>query len=132
MRTFLLLLGAALLGACSSRSDNNPGAVPAGTWRVTLFSERGDDETGDFSGYVFTFSSGGAATAVRSGSSKPGTWSLNSNNTRFDIDFGEKTDANKPLGELTDNWKVLAITGTEIRLTDDNASSEEFLTFTKN
>lgn len=133
MRTLILLFAAALLGACSSRSDNNaPASVPGGTWRVTLFSERGNNETSDFAGYTFTFATGGTATAANAGGNKQGSWALNSNSTRFNIDFGAKTDANKPLGELTDDWKVISMTATEIKLTDDNAGSEEFLTFGKN
>ncbi len=126
------LFCAALFSACSSGSDNNPGAVTDGTWRVSHFSERGDDETGDFSGYVFTFAGNGSASAVKQGVNKSGSWSLNSTSTRFSIDFGPKTDANKPLGELTDDWMVLSLTDREIKLTDDNAASAEFLTFTKN
>ncbi|WP_346316848.1 hypothetical protein [Chitinophaga sp. YIM B06452] len=126
------LLFLALFTACSSSSDNNPDAVTAGTWRVSHFSERGNDETGDFSGYTFTFAGNGSASAVKQGVSKSGSWSLNSTSTRFSIDFGPKTDANKPLGELTDDWMVISLTDREIKLTDDNASSAEFLTFTKN
>ena len=133
MRTLILLFAAALMGACSSRSGNDaPGAVPAGAWRVTHFSERGSDETGDFTGYVFTFAANGTATAVKAATSKTGNWSITGNSTRFNIDFGAKTDANKPLGELTDDWVIVSITNNEIRLTDDNASSAEFLTFGKN
>lgn len=133
MRTLLFLLSIILLGACSSRSDNNaPGSVPEGTWRVTLFSERGSNETGDFAGYTFTFAANGTATAAITGGGKSGSWSLNSSHTRFNIDFGAKSDANEPLGELTDDWQVISITNTEIKLTDDNTSSAEFLTFSKN
>lgn len=129
----LLPLAFALLTACSSdrNDDNSPAGITSGTWRVSTFSERGSDETGDFSGYTFSFGADGQATALKSGASKTGTWSMD-NNTRFNIDFGPKTDANKPLGELSDNWKVISVTGREIRLTDDNVSSAEFLTFTKN
>lgn len=128
----LSLCFTAFFTACSSRSDNNPGAVTEGAWRVSHFSERGDDETGDFSGYTFTFAGNGSASAVKQGAGKSGSWSLNSTSTRFSIDFGPKTDANKPLGELTDNWMVISLTDREIKLTDDNAGSAEFLTFTKN
>ncbi|MBO9153078.1 lipocalin family protein [Chitinophaga sp. GCM10012297] len=129
-----LIFLAVFFAACSSNNNDNagPGAVTSGTWRVSHFSERGDDETGDFSGYSFSFSGNGSATAVRSGNSQTGTWSVNGSSTRFSIDFGAKTDANKPLGELTDDWKVISISASEIKLTDDNATSAEFLTFAKN
>ncbi len=131
--SILLPLAFGLLTACSSdrNDDNSPAGITSGSWRVSTFSERGSDETGDFSGYTFSFAENGQASALKSGASRNGTWSLN-NNTRFNIDFGPKTDANKPLGELSDNWKVISVNSKEIRLTDDNASSAEFLTFTKN
>lgn len=134
-------LSAMLLSACMvacSNDNNDPAPVPdpqaptTGTWRVTLFSERGNDETSDFSGYVFTFDSNGSAVATKSGTNKNGTWSINGSSTEFNIDFGEKNDANKPLGELTDDWEIISVTSTEIKLKDDNDASAEFLTFNQN
>ena len=69
-------------------------------------------------------------TATKAGSSKTGTW--NNNNNDFNIDIGEKTDSNKPLGELTDDWDIISKSSTEIKLKDDNNASAEFLTFQKN
>lgn len=144
MRTILfpaLLLTALIFSQSCTRSadDTNPGQVgtsnqnvTTGTWRVSLFSERGDDETGDFAGYRFEFNSGGVLKATRNGVTNTGTWSTNSSSTRFFIDLGPKTDSNKPLGELTDDWVVISISANEIKLKDDNVSSDEFLTFTRN
>jgi hypothetical protein len=106
--------------------------VTSGTWKVTLFTDSGNDETSDFNGYTFTFTDGGTLTAVKNGITKTGTWSVNNSSNKFNIDLGAKVDSNKPLGELTDDWKILSNTETVIRLTDDNSSSNEFLTFTKN
>ena len=103
-----------------------------GSWRVTLFSERGNDETTDFNGYTFAFESNGTLTASRNGIVQAGTWSITDNSRKFNIALGPKTDANKPLGELTDDWKIITTSATEIKLTDDNAASSEFLTFSKN
>lgn len=132
-RMFSLMAAVCLsLIACSKDDDNannNPGAVTTGTWRVTLFTDSGKDETSDFSGYTFTFNSNGGAVAAKGGTSKNGTWSQNS---RFNIDFGAKSDANKPLGELTDDWVIISQSNTEIKLKDDNDDSGELLTFTKN
>jgi len=117
--------------ACSKDDDNNnnPGPITTGTWRVTLFTDSGNDETSDFSGYTFTFNSNGGAVAAKGGTSKNGTWSRSS---RFNIDFGAKSDANKPLGELTDDWVIISQSDTELKLKDDNDDSGELLTFTKN
>lgn len=130
--TLILLLFVSF--ASCNRDNNSPvvdtNAPTSGTWRVTLFSERGNNETSDFSGYVFTFAGNNTAVATKGVTTKNGTWNITSN--RFNLDLGVKSDANKPLGELTDDWKIISITTTEIKLTDDNASSAEFLTFTKN
>ena len=134
---FLSFLLAAIIVSASScltgSTDSNTGQiVSSGTWRVTLFTDSGNDETSDFNGYSFTFSDGGTITAVKNGVTKTGTWSISNSSSKFNIDLGAKVDANKPLGELTDDWKIISSSETVIRLTDDNSSSNEFLTFTKN
>ncbi|MES1221617.1 MAG: hypothetical protein ABUT20_39320, partial [Bacteroidota bacterium] len=58
-----------------------------------------------------------------------GSWSSGS---KFNIDLGVKSDSNKPLGELTDDWHIISISSTEIKLGDDNPTSGELLTFSKN
>jgi len=117
--------------SCHKSEDNNNSNtnISQGTWKVSLFTDSGNDETSDFSGYSFTFASGGVLTAQKGAVSQAGSWGHGSD---FNIDLGVKSDNNKPLGELTDNWKIISITSSEIRLTDDNASSGELLTFTKN
>ena len=121
-----------LSASCTRSLDNNnaTSVVTSGTWRVTLFTDSGNDETSDFLGYTFSFNSNGTMTATKSGVSKNGTWSSSSN--KFNIDLGPKDDTNKPFGELTDDWKIISTSDSEIRLTDDNSSGNEFLTFTKN
>lgn len=123
-----------LNSSCDSNSGTspNPGQqISSGTWRVTLFTDNGNDETSDFAGYNFSFNSGGVLTAVKVTVTQNGTWSFNSSSNKFTIDMGPNTVANKPLGELTDDWKVLSSSDTEIRLQDDNPAKNEFVTFTK-
>jgi hypothetical protein len=139
---FSCLAAIALLSTqgCSRINDDTTAAdtqaqiqnVTAGTWKVTLFTDSGNDETSDFTGYSFQFNSGGTATATKNGAPRSGSWNISSRSSKYTIDFGAKSDANKPLGELTDDWKIISISATEIKLTDDNASSNEFLTFSKN
>jgi hypothetical protein len=111
---------------------NNLQIVSSGTWRVSSFIDSGNDETPDFTGYSFVFNTGGIVTASKNSSSQNGTWNIDQSSNKFNIDLGPKTTANHPLGELTDDWKILSSSNTEIRLTDDNSASSEFLTFTKN
>ena len=106
-------------------------AVISGSWKVTLFTDSGNDETSDFAGYSFQFQSNGTLTATKNSVSKTGTWTLLSSSNKLDINLGPKTNDNKPLGELTDDWVIISISNSEIKLKDDNASSDELLTFRK-
>lgn len=134
MKIFLIALGCLLFASCSN-NDNTSSAsqvVISGTWRVSLFTNNGTNETIDFSGYTFSFITGGTITVVKNGVSLSGTWSVNTSSNKFSIDLGAKTDVNKPLGELTDDWKIISVTETVIQLQDDNTSNNEKLTFSKN
>jgi len=132
---FLAMASLAILFVSCTKSDdvvsNTGQLVTSGNWRVTLFTDSGNDETTDFNGYSFTFSSGGVLMAVKNSVTTTGTWSVSSSN-KFNINLGPKDNTNKPLGELTDDWRIISSNSTEIRLGDDNASSNEFVTFTKN
>lgn len=136
-----LLITALFIGQSCSRGSDDTNAqnsqvqvqtVTSGTWRVTLFTEHGKDETNNFAGYSFQFMPSGTVSATKSGITKNGAWSISANSNKYNIDLGAKTDSNKPIGELTDDWRIISISTTEIKLTDDNSSSAEFLTFKKN
>lgn len=135
---FLAILLSACIISCKDEYNNNPAptvdpeAPTTGTWRVTLFTDSGNNETSDFNDYTFTFDSDGSAIASKGATNRNGTWSINSSRTEFNLDFGAKSDANKPLGELTDDWKIISVTSTEIKLKDDKNYSDEFLTFNQN
>lgn len=133
-KIFLALLCITFISCSRSNDDilSNGDVITEGNWRVTLFSDSGNNETSDFNGFGFSFNSNGNLVATSSSQSKSGTWNMDTNSNKFHIDLGPKDDNNKPLGELTDDWKIISITTSEIRLTDDNPASEEFLTFTKN
>lgn len=136
-KLFPALFMTVFLAACSNNDDDvvappvDPNAPSSGTWKVALFSERNEDKTSDFNGYTFTFSSTAVASAVKGSVTTNGSWSITNNSSRFNIDFGAKSDANKPLGELTDDWRIISVTSTRIQLADDNTSSAEVLTFTR-
>jgi hypothetical protein len=118
--------------SCKKDDDSpsiDPSVVPTGTWKVSKFTDSGKDETLEFSGYTFSFSSNDSTSASKSGVVKSGTWSVSS--TKFNLNYGVKSDTNKPLGELTDDWQIISINNNEIRLKDDNDDSGELLTFSR-
>jgi hypothetical protein len=137
MKKMFVFLGlCSMVFASCTKKDDSPAsvadAVTTGTWRVTHFSEGSSNETDDFNGYTFTFQSNGKVLAAKGGVIKEGNWSESTSSQKLVIDLGVKSDANKPLGELTDDWVIKSKTATKINLTDDNSASNELLEFTKN
>ena len=76
MKSYLncFLFAIVLFISCKKDSNNINNNISNGTWRITLFTDSGNDETGDFFGYSFTFGDNGVLTATKAGSSKTGTW----------------------------------------------------------
>ena len=103
-----------------------------GDWVVSSFTEPGENKTSDFNGYSFTFQPDGKLLAISGGVTKEGTWSENKSSGKLIINLGPKDNTNKPLGELTDDWRITAKSDTNISLTDDNATKNEVLVFSKN
>jgi hypothetical protein len=111
-------------------STNN--LVWQGTWRVTLFSDSGADETYHFTGCIFTFDSTGTVTAIRDSSSVTGIWSAvtDDNQNELIFDFGSCS----PFDELNDDWDIIEKTAAKISLEDVSGGNEanDLLTFEKN
>lgn len=99
-----------------SGSNGNNSSPPMGNWKVTYFWDKDKAETSKFSGHSFEFQNNGTLVATANGSTFSGTWSKNSSNTRFNINI-TGTDA---LDEMTDDWLLDEMTGSSIKLRDDN------------
>jgi len=137
MKTMFLVVGICIgvFAACTKKDTSVvsvAAAVTNGTWRVTHFSEKTNNETSEFSGYTFTFQNNGKVLASKNGIIKEGNWSESKSSQKLFIDLGVKTIANKPLGGLSDQWVIVSKTDTKINLGDDNPLSNELLEFTKN
>lgn len=134
---FSILIKAIMLPlACTSGGNSSIAdtgqVISSGTWHVTLFVDNNIDETTNFTGYGFIFSSGGAIAATKNAVTTNGTWTVNNSSNKFNIDLGPKGNTNIPLGDLTNDWQIISSNVTEVRLKNDNSTSNEFLTFTKN
>ncbi len=129
---FLVLNTACTKDSSTGIVNNVTPIVTTGDWQVSLFSERGTNETSDFSGYSFTFQPDGKLIVVKASAIvKQGTWSEDNSSGKLIIDLGIKDNTNKPLGKLTDDWILTAKSDTKISLTDDNAARNELLEFSK-
>lgn len=141
-----LLFGVFMLNVastCSNDDDDNnsssaiitqtQNSVVNGTWRVTLFSENGSNQTSQFSNYDFVFGTNGAVTAENGRTTMNGTWTTGTDDStpKFIINFSA---TNGPFEEISEDWRILAASATRIELTHVSGGdgSIDLLTFQKN
>jgi hypothetical protein len=101
-----------------------------GSWKVSLLTDDGRDETSDYDGYTFVFAADGKLTATRGAVTTTGTWL-----TRRDDGSNELVillaTTDRDLLELNDDWDIVLSTNSKIELQDDNDERDEKLHFTK-
>ena len=84
-----LVLTAVLFTACTKDADDSnnfanlqadvetiTNNVSTGSWVITNFIDSGKNETGDFTGYGFSFNSDGSLVADNGSNTETGTWSI--------------------------------------------------------
>lgn len=124
------MLGMAMMG-CSKSDDAQPQDTDddqvAGSWIITYFFDKDQEETDMFSGYTFRFETSGTLIANANGTTFEGTWLITSDDgsQRLVISI----TGNDALQELVDDWVIQSITSEEIRLRDDNTEHVEELIF---
>jgi hypothetical protein len=132
----LVIAGLFMMAFASCKKDDNSSSpssnmVTQGQWKVTLFSENGVVETSKFSNYVFTFSSNGTVSAVRSGSTVNGSWSDGNDDSqkKLIMNFASPAD----FTEISDDWHILQETSSKIQLEDVSGGNggTDLLTFEK-
>jgi len=152
---FLLTIAAILAVSCKKESqsvstsaptaDTQKVVVASSTWKVTSFIEKGIDHTSDFSTYLFQFNSDGSSVANSAGIGilYYGSWSLmQGNNSGYDNSGNHSSgDSNKliislsgnhHMDEISEGWKIVKLSDTEMWLIDDNITSPKEVHLTKN
>jgi hypothetical protein len=100
--------------------------LTAGTWRVDLFINDSNNQTGTWTDFIFVFNSNGSLTAIRNALVLSGSWDT-------DIDDGEleltiQLNTGNPYDEINEDWTVVRYTSTTIELSDDDESRLNFKT----
>lgn len=136
-----------LVVSCNDNDDDDPNVktqiqvktnVERGTWRITKFIDSDKDETNDFAGYNFTFSSSGVLNASNGTNNYEGTWSITDSNSNDDseddLDFNIFFDLTNDFEELNDDWDFISQSSTKIELIDVSGGNggTDYLTFEKN
>lgn len=134
-KTILLSLLVTVLATESCKKDSTTTpiintTVQQSTWKITLLSLNGVDQTSHYTDYQFTYTSSGSVTATKTGSTVTGTWS-----SGFD-DSKEKLilmfSAN-PFLELNEDWEVVSQSSTfvSLRHISGGGGGTDLLNFTK-
>ena len=108
-----LILFSCFFTSCDDNSSSNGSSNSAtnlqpGQWTVVYFFDK-KDETSDFGGYVFDFSSNGSLSASKNGQTWNGTWStgLDDSHDKFYMDFTGILPSS--LQELEEDWEIVKI-----------------------
>ena len=109
-----------------------------GTWKVTYFFDAKTNKSSTFSGYDFTFGSNEILLANNTSLDYDGKWSViksgeigdNLNDINFTILFSSPNS----FAELSDDWNIVQISETQIRLkgVDNDNGESNYLIFEKN
>jgi len=122
---------------CKNNEDNKitPGNAnspfpQSGDWKITYYSDKGNVETADYADYTFDFKPANAITATIATYTSAGDWSIGTEENRRRLSINFNTGDPK-LSEISDNWVIISVSETEVKLMDDNDAHEEFLDFTR-
>lgn len=105
--------------------------MQAGTWYVDTFLDNGDDETGVFNGYDFTFFANETVTATNGSENVDGIWIVSVTGDELNFEF----DMDSPLNDAdADDYKVLQFSETTATfiIRDSDGNIEDTLILKKN
>lgn len=102
-----------------------------GTWYVSSFIDDDQDETQEYNGYNFTFSSNGSVVAIKTTTTINGTWS---NTMEGDYSILNLNFNGNQLEELEEDWRILENNNSLIKLrhVSGGEGGTHYLNFTKN
>lgn len=116
-------------GGGGGGNANFSDVITNGTWYISYFFEDDDNETSDYIGYNFTFSTNGMITVVKASTTTTGSWSnyIDSGDDIMDLNFNDSN-----LDELEEYWEITEYSSTVIKLKHVSSGETDYLYFTKN
>ncbi|MGG9963704.1 hypothetical protein [Ferruginibacter sp. SUN106] len=112
----------------SSTTTPTSTVVTQGTWKITYYNDSGADETTNYTGYTFAFTTGGSVSAILGSFVTNGTWTSYNDDSqnKLYLNFGSTV----PLSKLKVDWHIIEKTSIKIRLEDvsGGGSGTDYLT----
>jgi hypothetical protein len=114
-----LLMVAVLFTACTTDTDDKndfanlqadietiTNTVTTGPWTITNFIDSGQNETGNFTGYGFSFNSDGSLVADNGSNTETGTWSITIDDNSNDDSNGSDTSDDESSDDSGDDNSI--------------------------
>ena len=125
----LLIISTSMLFTnCSPRQDDistTKEILSEGKWSVDYYFA-GQDQTGLYTNYTFTFNLNGAVVCEQGTTSNTGTWSLIKDGSRNDVLLIQLNTLEPHLIQLSEEWKVTDQTLSVIAMRDVNSTQLRF------
>lgn len=139
----IIIVFSFLVISCSDDDsiDNTPvltqiqNITTSGTWIITNFNDSGNNETGHFRCYSFTFNSNGTLVASNGVNTYNGTWSITDSNSNDDssndLDFNINFNLTNEFEDLNDDWDIVSYGSNTLSLIDVSGGNggTDLLTF---
>ncbi len=105
--------------------------ITNGTWKVTQYIYRGNDETSKFSGYTFVFSPGNTVTATNGSFTEQGTWAAGTDDSKVKLLLSFQVVGD--FAEISNDWRVILQNNAIIGLQHESSGDgdTDLLTFEK-
>ncbi len=87
--------------------------LPEGIWFVASYTDDGDNETGDYTGYTIDWNTAGTVVATNGSNTNNGTWQVLNGGNKLLLNF-----SGVPFDEFNDDWDVLMVSDTRVELQD--------------
>lgn len=143
----VLFIAVLLFISCSKASVDGANTTPdtttaaltasltSGSWVVSSLTQKTEDKTSKFSGFVFIFSANGTVIAKKDASEISGNWQYtpavtyygSSSKSAIALNLGTSV----PLNLLTKKWNFISGTNTVLQIESPEVLEDEHLQFTK-
>jgi hypothetical protein len=120
---FFVAIMAFMMSSCEK---DNVATNPVGVWKISKFMDDGKDETADFTNYTFDFQADGKLIAKIGNKTYTGVWNDNLSDEKMEL----KIQGTQNLDTINDDWLIVEITTTTLKLKDDDSEGGEIV-FTK-
>lgn len=116
-------------------NDSVTSAVISGNYIITSYTQKTEDKTPQFTGFVFAFAANGKLFVVLNGTTTTGTWSYtpavtyygSTSKSAFVINMGNSS----PLAKLSKTWNITLINKSSIKIDNPELLEDEHLEFTR-